>query len=58
MVEHTDFPVIASGGISALSDLESLKDYLGEQLFGVILGKALYDNLIDLKEAISLFQNG
>jgi phosphoribosylformimino-5-aminoimidazole carboxamide ribotide isomerase len=56
MIEHTDFPVIASGGISSLTDLERLKQQFGEKLEGVILGKSLYDKRIDLKEAIRLFQ--
>lgn len=56
MVEHTDIPVIASGGISQLSDIEELNHRFGEQLYGVILGKSLYDNRIDLEEAIRLFQ--
>lgn len=56
VIDHTDIPVIASGGISQLSDLERLNDRFGNRLFGVILGKSLYDNRIDLNEAIRLFQ--
>jgi phosphoribosylformimino-5-aminoimidazole carboxamide ribotide isomerase len=41
--------IIASGGISSLKDIIYL-GYLG--LYGAILGKALYEGRIDLKEAI------
>jgi phosphoribosylformimino-5-aminoimidazole carboxamide ribotide isomerase len=56
VISHTDIPVVASGGISDLSDLEKINDCFGEQLYGVILGKSLYDNRIDLSEAIRIFQ--
>jgi phosphoribosylformimino-5-aminoimidazole carboxamide ribotide isomerase len=41
--------IVASGGVSALKDIQYL-DYIG--LYGVILGKALYEGKIDLKEAV------
>ena len=40
--------VIASGGISKLDDIESIKKY---NPYGVILGKALYEGLISIEEA-------
>ena len=40
--------VIASGGISNLKDVEDVKT---KNPFGVILGKALYENKISIKEA-------
>ena len=44
--------VIASGGISATRDLEALKALEPQGLIGAIVGKALYEGAIDLKEAI------
>ncbi len=44
-------PVIASGGISSMRDIES---YKGTGIRGIIIGKALYASKVDLKEAISL----
>jgi len=41
-------PVIASGGISSIEDIIKIKE-LGAK--GVIIGKALYEGKIDLKEA-------
>lgn len=46
----SQLPVIASGGISSLTDLLSLLSLSG--LVGAILGKALYSGAIQLKEAL------
>ena len=43
--------IVASGGITFLDEIKELEK-IG--LYGAILGKALYTNKIDLKEAISL----
>jgi len=40
--------VIASGGISNIADIKDVKE---KNAFGVILGKALYDNKISIEEA-------
>jgi len=45
-LENTN--VIASGGISNLKDIQDVKD---KNSFGVILGKALYENKISIEEA-------
>ncbi len=45
---------ILSGGIASLEDLERVKGLPG--LVGVIVGRALYEGLIDLREAIRRFQ--
>ncbi|MBI3312139.1 MAG: 1-(5-phosphoribosyl)-5-[(5-phosphoribosylamino)methylideneamino]imidazole-4-carboxamide isomerase [Candidatus Omnitrophica bacterium] len=44
--------VIASGGISSLEDLLTLKKLEPEGLTGVIVGRALYDGKVDLKTAL------
>ncbi|MGN0174383.1 MAG: 1-(5-phosphoribosyl)-5-[(5-phosphoribosylamino)methylideneamino]imidazole-4-carboxamide isomerase [Acutalibacteraceae bacterium] len=43
--------LVASGGISSIKDVEELKKM---NLYGAILGKALYTGGIDLKEAIRI----
>ncbi len=43
--------LIASGGISTLGEVKALRE-IG--IFGAILGKAIYTNAIDLKEAIEV----
>jgi phosphoribosylformimino-5-aminoimidazole carboxamide ribotide isomerase len=50
IAESVKIPVIASGGISSIKDIES---YKGTGIQGIIVGKALYAGNIDLKEAIS-----
>jgi phosphoribosylformimino-5-aminoimidazole carboxamide ribotide isomerase len=47
-------PVIASGGVSSLEDLEALKAAGTGLLEGVISGRALYDGRIDLATAVEL----
>lgn len=51
---NTALEIIAAGGITTLDDLLRL-DAIG--LDGAIIGKALYENTIDLKEALSCLQN-
>jgi len=48
----TSFDVIASGGVSTLDDIKALKALEKDGLAGVIIGKALYEGKIDLKEAL------
>ena len=43
-------PVIASGGISSVDDLKTLKAHEAEGIEGAIVGKALYDRKIRLEE--------
>ena len=47
-------PVIASGGVSSLRDLEELKEREEAGLDGVICGRALYDGRIDADTALAL----
>lgn len=45
--------VIASGGISSLEDVKALKPLESRGVIGAIIGKALYEGKIDLKQAIA-----
>ncbi|WP_298359322.1 1-(5-phosphoribosyl)-5-[(5-phosphoribosylamino)methylideneamino]imidazole-4-carboxamide isomerase [uncultured Litoreibacter sp.] len=56
LANAVSIPVIASGGVSSLSDLADLKAS-GAPLDGAISGRALYDGAIDLKEALNLLKN-
>ncbi len=51
IIEKTSMKVIASGGVSSLEDIRQLKDAGCD---GVILGRALYDGNISLKDALKL----
>jgi phosphoribosylformimino-5-aminoimidazole carboxamide ribotide isomerase len=47
-------PVIASGGVSRIEDIEHLLELESEGVIGVIVGRALYTGQLDLEEAIRL----
>ena len=57
LLKAVKVPVIASGGISSLNDLLLLKPYQKWGLEGVIVGKAIYEGKIDLKEAIKFLED-
>jgi phosphoribosylformimino-5-aminoimidazole carboxamide ribotide isomerase len=46
-------PVIASGGVTALDDIRAIQE-IGDNISGVIIGKALYEGALDLKAALAL----
>ena len=50
-------PVIASGGIGSIADLISLADLESTGIEAIIVGRALYDGSIDLKEAQLTLKN-
>mgnify|MGYP006276320657 CR=1 FL=1 len=52
MAEASSIPVIASGGIGDLSDLLSLLSLAPLGVEGVIVGRALYDGRVELREAL------
>ena len=55
VLEATDIPVIASGGVGTLSDLEALAtlEASGRTLEGAIVGKALYEGKFTVEEAVA-----
>ena len=54
VMEHTDRPVIASGGISSLDDLVALRELVPQGLEGAIVGKALYSGAFTLGAALDV----
>jgi phosphoribosylformimino-5-aminoimidazole carboxamide ribotide isomerase len=50
LAESLSIPVIASGGVSGLADIEALKK---TKVAGVIVGRALYDGGLDLASALA-----
>lgn len=54
LAEKTEIPVIASGGVSTLQDIEQLMQLEPLGVVGVITGKALYSGTLDLAEALAL----
>ncbi len=55
LANAVSIPVIASGGVSSIADLEALKT-CGAPLNGAISGRALYDGAIDLAEALAVMR--
>ncbi|MBI3998989.1 MAG: 1-(5-phosphoribosyl)-5-[(5-phosphoribosylamino)methylideneamino]imidazole-4-carboxamide isomerase [Candidatus Omnitrophica bacterium] len=53
LLKVTKMNVVVSGGISSLSDLKKLSQIEASNLEGVIVGKALYEQKVILRDAIS-----
>jgi len=54
LARATDVPVIASGGVADLADLEALMAAASDGIQGAIIGRALYDGRIDAAAALDL----
>ena len=54
ILDAVEMQVIASGGVSQLEDIRKLSKLEPYGLVGAIVGKAIYENKLDLKEAIKL----
>lgn len=54
LAEAVAIPVVASGGVSTLTDIENLIPLEAVGVTGVITGKALYSGSLDLKKALAL----
>jgi len=52
LARSTQIPVIASGGVSRMEDIEALLTIEQHGVTGVIIGRALYAGNIDLRECI------
>jgi phosphoribosylformimino-5-aminoimidazole carboxamide ribotide isomerase len=53
LLEATRLPVIASGGVATLADVEALFPLVPLGLLGVITGRAIYNGTLILSEAIA-----
>ena len=58
ILNQTSIKIIASGGVSNLEDLRRLKEISDEKknLEGVIVGRAIYENKVNVKEAIEVLK--
>jgi len=54
LARSTSIPVIASGGVSRIGDIEHLMELEPEGIIGVIVGRALYTGSLDLEEAVGI----
>jgi phosphoribosylformimino-5-aminoimidazole carboxamide ribotide isomerase len=51
--EQTGIDIIASGGVSCMQDLENI---CHAGIHGAIIGKALYEKRVNLKDAVEQFE--
>lgn len=54
VLDYTDRPVVASGGVATLDDIASLRALVPHGLEGAIVGKALYAKAFTLAEALDV----
>jgi len=57
LAEAVSIPIIASGGVSRMQDIENLLSIEGSGVAGVITGKAIYSGALDLAAAVALTRN-
>ena len=57
LAKEINIPVIASGGVSSNDDLKKIIKYEKFGISGVIVGRALYENKINIKEAKEILRN-
>jgi phosphoribosylformimino-5-aminoimidazole carboxamide ribotide isomerase len=54
LAESISIPVVASGGVSTIKDIQTLMTLEAVGVVGIITGRALYSGSLNLKEAIDL----
>lgn len=54
LCRHITIPVIASGGVGSLEDIEDLCKVAHEGIEGAITGRAIYEGALDFQEALNL----
>ncbi|REC93418.1 1-(5-phosphoribosyl)-5-[(5-phosphoribosylamino)methylideneamino]imidazole-4-carboxamide isomerase [Kushneria indalinina] len=54
MASHGGVPVIASGGVTDIEDVQKLADVAAAGIVGAITGRAIYEDRLDLAEAQTL----
>ena len=54
LAKNLSIPVIASGGVGSLKDVEAVAAYRTEGIAGVIVGRALYTGELDLSQALEV----
>ena len=56
-LKHSSIPLVVSGGVRSEDDLKIIKNMENEKIFGVILGKSLYEEKLNLKKCILIYQD-
>jgi len=55
--KSSGLPVIVSGGVGSMDDLEKVHRFGSTAIVGVITGKAVYEGLIDIRKAVERFSS-
>lgn len=58
MAEQTGLSIIASGGVSSVENIKNLREIESQGVSGAIIGKALYDGKITIREALDAAKGG
>jgi phosphoribosylformimino-5-aminoimidazole carboxamide ribotide isomerase len=56
LADKISIPVIASGGLASLADVQALTQPRAQKLEGAIVGRALYDGRLDAAAALALLR--
>jgi phosphoribosylformimino-5-aminoimidazole carboxamide ribotide isomerase len=54
LAEAVRIPIILSGGVSTMADVKNIHSRAASGIAGMIVGRALYEGAIDLKEALKI----
>lgn len=59
LLEASAAPIVASGGVSGIGDIQALaalRSSQGKRLHGVIVGKAIYEGKVDVARAVEILE--
>jgi len=52
LADYSFCKIIASGGVSSMKDIEALTNLDNSNIYGVVVGKAIYEGIINLSELV------
>ena len=52
IAEISNCPIVISGGVSSINDIQKAKELNNKKIEGIIVGKAIYDGDIKLDELV------
>ena len=56
LASNISIPIIASGGVSCLEDIQEISSHKKLGITGIIIGRALYEKKFNIKDAKDLFK--
>ena len=55
LAKNVNIPIIASGGVSCIEDVNKISVHIDSGISGIIIGRALYEKKISIEEAKKIF---